>query len=290
MGLSNTNNLNIFTSSDTATWGLLNAQTSYCTGCVRDPSIKKFGSTYQLVHTCEDATGDLHRWCRSSSTDLQSWVTLQGVDTSALSSSLHIYAPEWVANTDGTPYIDGGGCPHVTMTATNGSTTYASYESHPTDCSDFTQPWSTPVLLSVTGEDHPQIDTFMVCVGIGGGNCTGFGDTFFLWYERLVLNTTEYTQYASASTLTGTFTRISNGGDWANFGAPTQEGPALIRLFNGTSYFWRLFFDRVPDPPGDLTNGQINYSDSSDNWATWTSPNPITSAPLQAKHGTVIPR
>lgn len=286
MGLGAVDSLNIFESQDGVAFNRP-LETSYCSGCVRDPSIAKFGSTWNVVHTCANAVSDTHQFCLTTTTDLQIMTATHLVDTSSFSNTLRDWAPEWVKNPDSTPYLDSGGCPHVTLTLTDGSSSFALYETHPTNCADFTQPWSTPVSLTVTGGGL-MLDPFMVCLSPGGGACTGTGDTFYLWYVQLVLSTTQFVQYASSSTLTGTYTQISPGGNWAGWGTPNQEGPMLIKLADR----WRIYFDLVPSTPGDISDGQINYSDSFDNWATWTAPHPIQSSIygkyLQAKHGTVI--
>jgi hypothetical protein len=285
VGQSNANQLHVFQSPDGITWG--ETPLSYnCNlhpnGCyVRDPDVAKFGSTWWMVHTCGAAGNG--QFCITSSTDLINWSNY----TLATESSTNVptYAPNWVHNPDGTPYLDSNGCPHVTVVYQPNNSTWEIAETHPTNCSSFTGTWSqAQVLARPTGESDQQLDPYIVCVGSSGGNCTGSGDTFYLWYVELVPNTSQYVNYASSSTLTGQYTLVSAGGNWAGFPTPSQEGPAIIQL----SDRWRLYFDRIPDAPGDLTDGQIFYSDSFDNWATWTAATPV-STQVQAKHGTVIP-
>jgi hypothetical protein len=253
-------------------------------GCVRDPSIAKFGSSWWVAHTCVAPASDVAEFCLTSSTDLQHWASPAiFVSTSSFSNSLSDLAPEWVKNPDGTIYLDSGSCPHITVDLSNKSNVFKIYETHPTDCADFSQPWTTPILLTVTGETT-IFDPFMICQSPGGGTCTGTGDTFYLWYSHIDLGTDQNVQYASASTITGTYTRQSPGGDWIH-GGINQEGPGIIKLSNR----WRVWFDKVPAPPGDIADGQLYYSDSFDNWTTWTVPAPMSSQGIQIKHGTIIP-
>lgn len=248
-------------------------------GCsVRDPDIAKFGSTWWLIHTCPESAAS-GGFCITNSTDLEHWSNF--ATSTAVNAAAEGYAPNWVHNPDGTPYLDSGGCPHAFVVIN----AFQIGETHPTDCSNFTGNWSTTEVIALpTGEMvEDQLDPFPICVSPTGGTCTGTGDTFYLWYVELTPNTTEFINYASGSTLTGQYTLVSPGGNWAGWGSPTQEGPALLKL----SDRWRLYFDKIPDAPGDLTDGQINYSDSFDNWATWTAPLPINTL-FQAKHGTVI--
>jgi hypothetical protein len=256
---------------------------SHPNGCtVRDPDIAKFGSTWWLLHTCGAAGNG--QFCITHSTTLENWADYQIVTLN--STTAQTYAPNWVHNPDGTPYLDTGGCPHAAVVYQPNGTTYHIAETHPTNCSNFTQAWSQAAVLALpTGEMVPnQLDPYIICMAPGGGNCTGTGDTFYLWYLELTLSTTQYINYASASSLTGTYTLVSPGGNWAGWPTPNQEGPALIKL----SDRWRMYFDNVGHPPGDLTDGQIYYSDSFDNWGTWTTATPINTQ-VQAKHGTVIP-
>ena len=287
MGQSGANQLHSFLSPDGISWEEIltsyncNSHPSSC--YVRDPDVAKFGSTWWLVHTCGNAA--FGQFCITHSTDLKNWsnVVLATVGT----TNVPTYAPNWVHNPDGTPYIDRGGCPHAAVVYQPGITTapYELAETHPTNCSDFTQPWTTAQVLTISGESITnQLDPYIVCVSPGGGTCTGTGDTFYLWYLELQLSTSEYINYASSSSVTGPYTRVSPGGNWAGWPTPTQEGPALIKL----SDRWRMYFDNVGHPPGDLSDGQIYYSDSFDNWATWTTSEPV-STQIQAKHGTVIP-
>lgn len=251
-------------------------------GCsVRDPDIAKFGSSWYVIHTCPPAAG-MGFWCWTKSTDLNIWDNFRKANEGGVVGN---YAPNWVHNPDGTPYIDGGGCPHVFHVYQPSGPTYQIAETHPTNCSDFTQAWTAPNILPLpVGEMvSNQLDPYVLCVSPGGGTCTGTGDTFYLWYLELTLSTSEFINYASASSITGTYTLVSPGGNWAGWPGPTQEGPALLKLPDR----WRIYFDLVPGTPGNLTGGQIWYSDSFDNWATWTPAISIATQ-IQAKHGTVI--
>lgn len=292
MGQSATDSLNMFESTDGIRWylGSPSGSANYvpngsCTpvGCVRDPSIAKFGSTWWIAHTCVGALSGPHEWCLASSSDLVTFSSATQISTNAFSSSLDVLAPEWVKNPDGTPYLTAGSCPHIAMALSDLSSSFAVYESHPTNCADFTQPWSTPVVMAVTGETT-YFDPMVVCRGSGTNEaCTGSGDTFYLWYSHIDLGSAQNVQYASSSTLTGTYTRLSPGGNWIG-GSTNQEGPMTIKL----SDRWRTYYDQVPGAVGDIQTGQISYIDSFDSWATWSAPKYINS-PIQAKHGTVIP-
>ena len=108
------------------------------------------------------------------------------------------------------------------------------------------------------------------------------GGSYNLWIKNNGgFGVNHYLTYASSSNLLGPYTAVAPLSDWAGWGAG-NEGPCLILMNSGA---WRIFFDSDAD---SFTAGQINYSDSSDGWATWTAKMPINTA-TQAKHGTVIP-
>jgi hypothetical protein len=157
---------------------------------------------------------------------------------------------------------------------------------HPTsNCSDPTlggTTWSTPVLM--TAMDPRMLDPFIIFDGT----------TFTLFYVDLILSTNQSIQYGTSSTLNGTYTKQSGSTNWAgwqNFGQINQEGPALLCLnFTSSCQKWRVYFDQVGNPPGDIVNGWINYSESATGSfsSAWTPYAQINSQ-FQAKHGTVIP-
>lgn len=230
---------------------------------LRDPSITRINGTWWLAHT---SIPDVSSFQVASSPDLRTWSNPITVTVLPL-SALHCWAPEW--------FIDSDGSPHVTIAITQGGNLgpFTIYELHPTNA-DFTS-WSAPSPLVITGEGNP-IDPYL----------TKVAGTYYLWYVAWgASNPHEYIQYASSSTLTGTYT-LQRTGNWAGWGglANGLEGPSLIQLADR----WRLYFDDVlPLYSSDL--GNIAYSDSFDNWATWTHPVLISTGQIRAKHGTVIP-
>ncbi len=265
-------------------------------GCIRDTSIGKIGSTWYMPYTCFIATG----WCMTSTTNLGNALT--GISptwatTVVVTVGTNSFAPEWVRNPSGTVYLDSAavGCaanttPHITFTESDVATFWKIYEMHPLDhCTDpmATVTWSTPVQQVTTGDSTLVLDSYIVCIKGSiavPANCDGTGNTFYMWYTHLILNTTEFIQYSSSTTLTGTYTQISPGGNWMSLSGTTHEGPKII-TFGGA---WRFFFDQVQGVPGDLLTGQLNWADTTDNWATFPNVKALATQ-QQAKHGTVIP-
>jgi len=147
-------------------------------------------------------------------------------------------------------FIDTDGSVHIFV-----AVDYIIKEVHPTN-STFTT-WSGPVIVLNGG-----IDPYIIKLG----------GTYYLWYR----DNAKYIVYASSSSLTGGYTTIKTG-DWAGWGK--REGDCLVLLDNGV---WRMYFN--PEL------GAVYYSDSFDNWQTWTAPLLITddSDTLTPGHGTVI--
>ncbi len=271
--------------------------------CVRDVSIGKFGAKWLSLFTCADSLSNVHQFCMTTSTTLYAWTNTQFVDTTSLSGTLSNWSPSWYRNPNGTVYLDGSGCPHISFVGTNGTTSFKIYETHPTNnCSDPSAggtTWSTPTQLVVDTETQTYLDGSVTCISGSGGACTGTGDTFYLWYAHLVVSTSQLIQYATATTAAGAYTRQSAGGDWLGLGLTNEEGPYLYctdQPFSGScsSGHWRLLFDNVGAAVGNVISGQLNYTNCTGCGAqaftggTWSSAASIVTS-VQAKHGSVIP-
>ena len=175
-----------------------------------------------------------------SSTDMETWTHVADVDMSAISGVSSVWAPQW--------FIDGDGSVHVfAAIATGGSTSnFQIYKVNPTNAAMTT--WSSPTAITITDRGN-TIDPFMV---LRSG-------TYYLWFKQ---ETDDYIEYASSSSLTGPFTVVQSA-NWAGWGKP-NENPCLYQLDNGT---WRIIFQQHEgfDPVDEW------YSDSTDNWATWST-------------------
>jgi hypothetical protein len=282
----NPGDFEMFFSGDTVTWqhGYIASSPSWnLDDNVRDPSIAKIGSKYFLGFTCGAIVGSSDPWCFSSSTDLLAWTPGIAIPITG-APYIKGMAPEWVKNSDNSTYLDGMGCPHIVFVNWSGGWDFSIFEQHPANnCSDPSTVgtvWSMPVAITQT--DTYMLDPF----------CVFDGMSFNLWYVAIAPGTNQSLQYATSSTLTGAYIKQSSGVNWAGFqngGQINQEGPALLCLTYSTSCtHWRIFFDQIGNPPGDLVNGQLFYSDSTNGFAgPWSAPTNIMT-PTPAKHGTVI--
>ena len=250
--------LYLWSSNDGKDWDLLNGGSSYTppSYVLRDPSIfKHTDGYYYIVYTNNNIdpcnfTGN--RFGVARSPDLTTWSHVCWV---SIPNSVCVWAPEWFVDSDGSVY--------VFVAAVVNGLGWRFYETHPTN-STFTS-WSASVLITGTNLLDYMIDPFVVKIG----------NTYYLWYARQTVSG-NFIGYASSNSLTSGYTIIEVN-DWAGWGS--KEGECLIQLDDGT---WRIYFDAVL--------GAVYYSESTDNWATWTTPILITDdqSGLTPGHGTVM--
>lgn len=255
---------------DTINWCPAMVQTGVT---LRDPRVIKYLGTYYIAYT----TGGITNWGLISSSDLISWSTTTNISvTGGGLVPSNTWAPSWFTDTDGSIHI-------VVAIATTAQTNFQIYEQHPTT-SSLTGTWTNPALMTVTGQTT-LIDPFVVCIDQNFNLCTAssVGNSYKLFYT-ICCGTQEFGQYAAATTLTGTYTNAQTGNwaGWLTSGTDVIEGMQLMPIAGG----WRIFFDYLSS--GSLTAGQLYYSDSTNNWVTWSGKKPLATAPNQAKHGTVL--
>ncbi|MGW7499922.1 glycoside hydrolase family 43 protein [Streptomyces luteogriseus] len=219
-------------------------------GLIRDPSIFKHTDGYYYLTYTTNWTGNTIGFARSA--DRVNWTFLNN-HTIPISGLTRTWAPEWFIDTDGSVNVI------VSLTAASTATHFTAYKITATNAALTT--WSAPTQLSGIGPNH--IDTFIVKVG----------STYHAFTKN---ETTKYIEYATASSLTGPYT-MRKTGDWAGFG-DWVEGPALVQLDNGG---WRIYYD-------GYRAGKYWYSDSYDNFATWSAPTEVPGLSGFIRHATVL--
>lgn len=221
------------------------------TGLVRDPSIMRYNDGLYYVTYTTNWTG--HTIGIASSSDLLHWTFLENI---TLPSTVYeTWAPEWFKDPNGSINII------VNLNSTNaGDSNFIPNKI--TALNSSLTSWSSPTPL--VGLAPNYIDTFVVKIG----------NTYHAFVKN---ETTKYIEHATASNLAGPYTFVGTG-DWAGWGSYV-EGPALYQLDNGT---WRIIMDGYGD-------GHYWYSDSSDNFQTWT-PKQLVPNGLSGfvRHGTVL--
>jgi hypothetical protein len=227
---------------------------------VRDPSIMKYNGKYYIIYTTNNLPC---HYCGNqiglaSSDDLINWNHITDIDMTGAGSFTYTWAPEW--------YVDDDGSVHVFV-----SLNHTTYETHPTN-QEFTE-WTVPVLV---GGDWTtsryMIDAFIVKVD----------STYYLWYKGPQDPIYHNIEYATSLSLTEGYI-IQETGNWAGFTNPPQggngiEGESLIQLDDGT---WRIYFD-------DYVDRGIYYSESSDDFNSWTPKQLITSESFIPAHPMVL--
>lgn len=246
-----------YTSADGLTWTQLDCPYISPAGSfVRDPSILKRDGSYWLAHTNVVNAATACTGFTVAKSDLTSWEAVTVVDMTAIVGVNRVWAPEWFVD----PSDDSV---HVFVAcSTDSGSHFTIYETHPTN-TEMTA-WSDPVAITGVGLPTVMIDPFVV----------KREETYHLWYKGD--NATNLISYASSSSLLSDYT-VSQSGDWAGWGN-NLEGHALLSL-GGSS--WRIYFDKY----AGASQGMY-YSESTDNWATWSAK--ALTTPSTLRHGTVI--
>jgi hypothetical protein len=223
-------------------------------GLIRDPSIfKHTDGYYYLTYTTRTWSALSTTIGFARSTDRVNWTFLYDY-TVPISGLQRAWAPEW--------FVDSNGSVNIILSASiaaDGEWIFKPYKLTATNSS--LTAWSTPTLLSGIGPNY--IDTFIVKIG----------STYHAFTKN---ETTKYIEYATSSSLTGPYT-IQKTGNWAGFGSG-MEGPALVQLDNGG---WRIYYDAYGA-------GKYWYSDSYDNFATWSTPTELPGLTGFVRHLTVL--
>jgi hypothetical protein len=236
----------------------------------RDPSLTYLDGKYWMAATRPSSPSSFDVWYASDPTDAGNW-TDTVVDVSAIGTVHYTWAPEWFLDPARGPGYEQV---HIFFAATTGNSPagpFRLYEIHPVDRG--MTAWSTP--LKVTGASLPadQIDPFMVYAPEIGTA----GKPYKLWYKQ---NDGGVIEYMESANLTSGYSVVESG-NWAGWkGFRSIEAVCLIRLDDGS---WRAYFN---ENAGYTTVGNF-YSDSLDNWATWSVRSNVDTQSLMS-HGTYI--
>lgn len=264
--------LRVFYSPNALNWSWFTKPVTYnCFQGVRDPSIINWQGTYYMIHTLTgtnpSCVPQTYMIGLSTSTDRVTWSNMQLIDltTHGDASAVFSWAPEWFVDPNGS----GLSSVHVFLSISNTASccsNFQIYEMHPTSNNFST--WSNITSIPITGEGN-SIDPMVVY--------KSSTNTYYCWFKA---QSTGYLNYASSSTLIGTYAPVKTDTNWANIGQ--AEGPFVVQI-SGTH--WRWYYDLCTNT---YSAGQINYTDSFDNWLTWQAPGVPITTPTQAKQGSFI--
>lgn len=239
-------------SNDGKSWTLLRMASIIGSPPKRDPSIIQYKDKYWLAVT--DSTNTY--FTVYSSPDLFEWSEIANVSMTAISLVFRVWAPEWFIDDDGTIHV------FVAVSTNSLTNNFQIYRVNPTNAG--MTAWSSPTLITITGQSN-VIDAFAIKKA----------GTYYLWYKE---ETADFIHYASSSTLAGPYTDVETG-DWASWGSPI-EAPCLVKIDETT---WRIYLNEH----SGFDSVAVYYSESTDDWATWSAKVAITT-PWIVAHPTVI--
>lgn len=237
---------------------------------LRDPSIIRHRGRYYVCHTTGNF-GQTNVFSIIRSDDLKTWTHLTDVSMASIGDVRWVWAPEWFRDDDGALHI------LVSASTTERITVkHTIYELHPPDPDNLAQ-WSVPVPVQGTNAFPPwtEADTF---VGTYDPYVVKRGGSYWMFFFNVRSSCIELAR--STNSLTGPYEPVRTG-NWQGIGV-YKEGPSVMYLGGGR---WRMIY-------ADAIFSYLNYTDSTNNWATWSAPQPVTlpGAPTNftVNHGTLI--
>ena len=236
---------------------------------LRDPSIIHYRGRYYVCHTTGNF-GETNVFSIIASDDLTNWTHLTDVSMASVGDVRWTWAPEW--------FLDDDGSLHIFVSASTTpviSTRHIIYKLHPLD-GTITK-WSAPT--PVTGPAFPPwADSETSRVGAIDAYVVKRAGAYYLFHFDSVSSCIEVAR--STNTLTGPYEGFLTN-NWQGIGL-YKEGPTVLYL---GGHRWRMIY-------ADAIYSYLNYTDSTNNWATWTPPQRVTipGAPTNftVNHGTLI--
>ncbi|MEV6274857.1 glycoside hydrolase family 43 protein [Nocardia sp. NPDC051832] len=246
--------LYVYESADALTFELLRGPAYRPpSGVMRDPSIFRHADgAYYLAYT---PSGSGHSIGFARSADRISWTHLYDYPVPVPRIEA-CWAPEW--------FVDGD--VHVIVSLGDGRR-FVPYVLTAADSA--LRSWNAPTPMA--GIEPGPLD--LTSIGYIDTTVVRLDDRYYAFANN---ETTKYIELAVAPTLLGPYTFLGTG-DWAGWGTP-REGQSLIRLPDGGQ---RIYFDAY-------TTGKYFYSDSYDQFRTWTPPRELPGLSGTIRHATVF--
>lgn len=212
------------------------------------------GTHYWVAYEFNNMSGSNNKFGIAKATSLSgpwTWVT-DVVAVSTTAPSTNVWNPRW--------FLDDDNSIHILVNVESGVTYDTAFQPVMLDTTDPTfVTWSAPT--SITGTfPADMIDTFMMSPS------TSPNGKYNIWFKQEGIPGSLFIGYMSSSSLKTGYT-VTQSGDWAGWGQ--AEGP-MVQHRGGSN--WRMY---LVSPVA----GALHYSDSTDNWATWSAIAPI-SAPF----------
>jgi hypothetical protein len=147
---------------------------------------------------------------------------------------------------------------------------FVQYHIEPTDLTGLTT-WGSPAEIEDVADSYPNTIAGFIIRKDG---------TYYLWVkdESDVGSGGKYNVVLSSSSPFSGYTpfKVSN---WAGWGQHTYEGAYPVQIDETT---WRVYMDHY------IVGGRIEYSESTDDWATWTTPVQITAPAPVTRNGVML--
>lgn len=248
--------LYVYESTDAMTFELVKARAYQPpSGLLRDPCLfRHTDGVYYLTYT---TNWDGHSIGFARSVNRIDWTHLYDYEFTKPGTTAS-WAPEWL--------IDAEGRIHVITSLSDGYrfTPYVMTTSDPSSATAWSEPQPVEGLAPPADDSasYGYIDTTVARIGKR-------------YYAFTKNETTKLIELATSDSPVGPYTFIAKE-DWAGWGSP-REGQSVTRLANGG---WRIFFDAYED-------GIYLYSDSYDEFKTWSKPREVPELSGTIRHVTV---
>ena len=223
------------------------------------------GVTYWVAYEFNNLSGSNNKFGIAKASSLAgpwTWVTdVTAVATT--STSTNVWNPRW--------FIDDDDSVHILVNVESGVTYDTAFHPVMLDTVDPTfVSWSGPTLISGTFPSD-MIDTFMMSPNNSPNGL------YNIWFKQEGIPGSLFIGYMSSSSLKTGYS-VTQSGNWAGWGQ--AEGPMVDHIAGS---HWRMY---LISPIA----GAMNYSDSFDNWATWTAITPIGAPFVNPGTGSIIYR
>jgi hypothetical protein len=209
---------------------------------VRDPSILFVNDVLYCAYTNVVGLSDVtSSFSYAKSLDGgHTWTRVGTISCSNLSTgSGRIWAPDFYQDTNGDIWV------FFSFSTSSGGT----FQPGAVKASDIaTNSWGTAV--AVTGSALPS--------NVIDGHIVRKSGIYYMFYKN---ETSKFIEVVSSSSLTNGYNTLFGSGDWAGWGVD-HEGAQMLSL-GGTS--WRIYIDAY-------NASGMQYSDSNDDWVTWSTP------------------
>jgi hypothetical protein len=234
-------------------------------GSVRDPSIFFWEGFYWIVYTLGSFSTSTSFGVAKSADWRGPYTWVANVDCSSISGVNRIWGPKhFIDPADDSLHII------FAASALGNDGPFFAFRVEPTDLTGLTT-WGAPTQIEDVDDVYSDvIDCFII----------EKGGTYYFWTkdESEVGSGGKYNVVLSSNSPFSGYTAFETG-DWAGWGQDLYEGVHPIQIDETT---WRVYMDNYGAGTGE------HYSESTDDWATWTAPAAITAPTPVPRNGVIL--